>query len=160
MWPKRCNTGVWIADGVPYSESMILRTLLLLTPSLMLAASPEEMAAARVPLENYLRGHATGKAEFMKLAFHPGAHVQGFRADGKFIDWPVEEYIALFKGEVSPEEPRRKRTIMMVDVTGEAAVAKIDFDYPASNITDYFLLLKKNGEWRIANKIFQGSAKR
>lgn len=42
----------------------------------------------------------------------------------------------------------------MVDVTGNAAVARIELDYPAAFITDYFSLLKIDGEWKIMNKIF------
>ena len=33
-------------------------------------AQKDETAAARVPLENYLKGHATGDGEYMKKAFH------------------------------------------------------------------------------------------
>jgi hypothetical protein len=124
------------------------------------ALAAETSPDARVPIENYLQGHATGKAEYIRKAFHPEARIQGFRGDGQFINWTLEEYAALFKGDSSPEEPRRKRRIEAVDVTGNAAVAKVVFDYPEATIVDYFLLLKKDGEWRIANKIFQGEIKR
>lgn len=42
----------------------------------------------------------------------------------------------------------------MVDVTGDAAVARVELEYPGVSITDYFTLLKIDGEWRIMNKIF------
>ena len=36
----------------------------------------------------------------------------------------------------------------MVDVTGDAAVAKVVLDYPSARFTDYMSLLKIGGEWR------------
>lgn len=35
------------------------------------SAQTSEKDAVRVPLENYLKGHATGDGEFMRKAFHP-----------------------------------------------------------------------------------------
>jgi hypothetical protein len=49
--------------------------------------------------------------------------------------------------------------IESVDVTGNAAVAKIVLDYPTTRLTDYFTLLKVDGEWKIMNKIFYAEPK-
>ena len=38
-------------------------------------AQNSEEAAARVPLENYIKGHATGQGEYMRKAFHPDAKI-------------------------------------------------------------------------------------
>jgi len=40
--------------------------------------------------------------------------------------------------------------------TGDAAIAKLVFDYPQFAITDYMLLLRIDGEWKIVDKIYQG----
>ena len=40
-----------------------------------------------------------------------------------------------------------------IDITGIAASAKIELDYPEIFFTDYFLLLKVDGEWKIIDKI-------
>jgi hypothetical protein len=42
----------------------------------------------------------------------------------------------------------------MVDVTGDAAVAKVVLDYPNALFTDYMSFLRIGGEWRIVNKTF------
>ena len=52
-----------------------------------------------------------------------------------------------------PGVPRR-RWSEMVDVTGDVAVAKVVLDYPNARFTDYFALLKVDGEWRVMTKIF------
>jgi hypothetical protein len=121
-------------------------------------AQASDEAAVRVPLESYLKGHATGKAEYMRNIFKPEAHIEGLR-DGKLVSWSVPEYVAGFKGEVSPEEPQRKRWIDKVEITGNAAIATLRFDYPKVKVTDYMLLLKIDGRWVIANKIFDAQPK-
>ncbi len=119
------------------------------------AATPDaaEAAAVRVPLEAYLKGHASGDGAYMRKAFLPTAHIEGIR-DGKFVSWTVDEYAAGFKGAPAADEAQRKRSIDAVDVSGNAAMARVTLDYPAGAFTDYFVLLKVDGEWRIANKVW------
>lgn len=124
----------------------------MLWAAMAFAQSGEE-AAARVPLEHYLKGHATGDGSHMKKAFLPSAHIEGLR-EGKFNSWTADHYISLFTGKPSPEEPQRKRWIEKVEITGTAGIATIRFDYPNGYITDYFVLLKVEGEWKIANKVY------
>ena len=52
------------------------------------------------------------------------------------------------------DEAKRKRSIDQVDVTGNAAMARVTLDYPSGTFTDYFVLLKVDGEWKIANKVW------
>ena len=119
-----------------------------------MAAGPvAEQAAARKPLEAYIKGHATGDAAYMRQAFLPTAHIEGIR-DGKFLSWTADEYIAGFKGKPAEDEAKRKRSIDQVDVTGNAAMARVTLDYPSGTFTDYFVLLKVDGEWKIANKVW------
>ena len=136
-----------------------MKTILLVVTAMVPLLAQSDTAAARVPIESYLKGHATGQAEHIRAAFHPGAHIQGIRQDGKFVDWTLEEYAAGFKGVVNPEEPQRKRWIEKVEVTGNAGIATVRFDYPKVKITDYFVLLKREGQWRIANKVFSSENK-
>lgn len=118
------------------------------------AATPDaaEAAAVRVPLQSYLKGHASGDGAYMRKAFLPTAHIEGIR-DGKFVSWTVDEYAAGFKGAPAADEAQRKRSIDAVDVNGNAAMARVTLDYPSGTFTDYFVLLKVDGEWKIANKV-------
>lgn len=127
----------------------------------MNAPSPKvstEEAAARVPLENYLQGHATGDAEFFKKAFHPEARLFWFR-DGKLGTRTSAEYIAGASGKPAADETQRKRWIESVNLTGNAGVAKLVLDYPQVKFTDYMSLLKVEGEWKIINKTFYAEPK-
>ena len=117
-----------------------------------------EEDAARVPLENYLKGHATGDGEFMKKAFHPDAKVFSFR-DGKLQQLTSSEFAARFTGKPAPDEAQRKRWIESIKITGNAGVGVIVLDYPTVKFTDYMSLLKVDGEWKIINKTFYAEPK-
>ena len=118
----------------------------------------EEQAAARVPLENYLRGHATGDPEFMRKAFHTEGSLIFIR-DGKYTTRSFADYTAGMSGRPAPDEEKRKRWIESVDVAGNAAFGKIVLDYPTVRFVDYMTLLKINGEWKIVNKSFYAEPK-
>ena len=60
---------------------------------------------------------------------------------------------------LAADEARRKRQVVMVDVTGDAAVAKVELDFPDTKITDYFALLKAGNEWKIVHKWFTRAPK-
>ena|SRR5688500_2165701 len=117
-----------------------------------------ETAAARVPLENYIQGHATGNGDFMRKAFHTEAKVMAFR-DGKLMNMTSEEFASRFNGKPAPDEAQRKRRIESVEITGNAGVGKIVLDYPTVTYTDYMSLLKVGDEWKIVNKVFYAEPK-
>ena len=137
---------------------MLLTIACLSMPGGAHAQQAAQDAAVRKPLEAYLRGHATGDGAHMRQAFLPSAHIEGIR-DGKFLSWTADEYIAGFKGKPAEDEAKRKRSIDQVDVTGNAAMARVTLDYPSGTFTDYFVLLKVDGEWKIANKVWTRNPK-
>lgn len=112
-----------------------------------------EAAAARKPLEQYIKGHETGKADVMRLAFHPSARLQ-WMDNGQYAVRPLEEWLSGFRGAPAADEAQRKRRIVSVQVFGDSGVGAIELDYPGVLIVDYMSLLKVDGEWKIVNKIF------
>jgi hypothetical protein len=124
------------------------------------APTPDEVAV-RAALQHYIQGHATGDAAHMRLAFNPAARLFWSSAD-TLATRTSEEYIARMPGKPAADEGSgvRKRSIEVVDVTGNAAIAKIVLDYPDAHIVDYMSLLKTNGEWKIINKIFNVEPKK
>lgn len=115
-------------------------------------------AAARVPLDNYIQGHATGNGDFMRKAFHTDAKIMAFR-DGKLMNMTAEEFASRFNGKPAADEAQRKRRIENVEITGNAGVGKIVLEYPAVTYTDYMSLLKVGDEWKIVNKVFYAEPK-
>ena len=116
-------------------------------------SSGSEADAVRASVQHYLQGHATGDGAHFEMVFHPESKLFWMR-DGQLNQRTSADYIAGAGGEPAADEVQRKRRIAMVDVTGSAAVAKVELDYPGAMITDYFTLLKVDGEWKIVNKIF------
>jgi hypothetical protein len=107
--------------------------------------SADKEAIKRV-VQQYL--DVTDKKDFdsIKKAFHPDAKLLSVGKIG-LNQMTQEEWwqrISRIPGKVE-----RTSNIVMIDVTGLAAVVKIDF----GRSTDYLSLLKVNDEWKIVNKI-------
>ena len=137
---------------------MTLLALLLALPLAAVAENAEE-TAVRAAIEHYMQGHATGDGAHFRLAFHPDSKLF-FTREGKLASWTSEEYIGRAKGTPAADEAQRKRRIDFVDITGDAAAAKLTLEYPEVTFTDYLSLLKVDGEWKIVNKTFHANRKK
>lgn len=114
---------------------------------------PEAAAVRKTIEDHYFKAQSTGD----------GGHLEGtFVGEGRMM-WVDQgqlrmrtsgEYISGFSGKPPADEARRKRQVVMVDVTGDAAVAKVELDFPDTKITDYFALLKVGNDWKIVHKWF------
>lgn len=117
-----------------------------------------EREPVKIPLENYIKAQATGNGDFIRQAFHKDARIMAFR-DGKLLNLSVEEFAARFNGKAADDEDKRKRSFEIIEISGNAAIARINLDYPAVKFTDYMSLLKIDGEWKIVNKSFYAELK-
>jgi Putative lumazine-binding len=117
------------------------------------AAASGERAAVGATLEVYFKAHATGDGTHIRRAFHPDAKIQSIK-EGKLAASSRDEFAARFSGKPAADEARRKRRILSIDIAGDAAVAKVELDYPDVHFIDYMSLLKLDGSWVIMNKIF------
>lgn len=133
------------------------RCLTILCASVMLSVSGTAQTSdeqqVRATINQYFKGHATGDPAEMRKAFLPTAHIEGIR-EGKFVSWTAEEYCSRFSGKPAADEASRKRTIDRVDVSGTAAMAGATLVHGPTTFKDYFVLMKVNGEWKIANKVY------
>lgn len=134
----------------------------LLVTALFAHAQDPVKDAVRVPLENYIKAHATGDPEYARKAFHTDGNMTFIR-DGKFTSETFDAFIKrAFTGKPAADEDKRKagRKIEAIDVNGSAAVAKIVLDYPNVRFVDYMTLLKIGDEWKIVNKSFYAEPKK
>jgi hypothetical protein len=123
------------------------------------AIAASEEAAVRAALDHYLQGHATGQGAHFSAAMHPDGKML-FVREGNLQSRTFPEYIAGARGKPADDEAQRRRRIVNVDITGDAAMGKIELDYPQAKLTDYMSLLKVNGEWKIVGKIFTSEPKK
>lgn len=136
-----------------------LRLALLAAVSALTLAEParaqddDDTRQIREVIGVYFRGHATANADSMRAAFLPTAHIEGIR-NGVFTSWTVDQYVAGFRGTPAPDEAARTRVIDIVDRSGTAAMVRATLVHGATTFTDYFVLLKSDGKWLIANKVY------
>lgn len=138
---------------------LCLATLAFATVPALAADPPtDEEALARVPLESYMRGHATGDGAHIRAAFLPTARIDGVR-EGKPVSRTLEEFASGFSGKPAEDEAQRTRRIDAIALEGNAGMARVTLDYPRVTFTDYFVLLKVGDEWKIASKVYHAAPK-
>ena len=100
----------------------------------------------------YVEGARTGDPGLMRAAFLAEATVRGSYG-GKPVDWTLQEFCDLIaKGGPAPDLDARTAS---VEVSGTAAMARLEaMNWRGTRYTDFFLLLRRDGEWRIASKVF------
>ena len=143
-------------------KSYLLFAVVLFTCAIVSGAQTSGKEAIKVPLENYIKAHATGDPEYARKAFHTEGNMLWIR-DGKYSSDTFEAFIKrAFTGKPAAEEEKRKdqRRIESFDIAGNAAMARIVLDYPSVKFVDYMTLLKINGEWKIVNKSFHAEPKK
>lgn len=126
--------------------------LLFLTPGFQnLFAQTETELIART-LYDYIEGTANGQPQRLKNAFHPNFNLYFVGKDSLRI-WSGKEYIGNIK---EGEKNDRIGKIISIDFENDAANAKIEIDIPSRKriYTDYLLLLKYQGNWKIIHKSF------
>ena len=117
------------------------------------AVTASDSAEVRAVLETYFRGQATGDGSHMRPIFQPSANLYWIR-EGKYAERPSAEWIASYTGKPAADEAERKRRIASMDITGNAAQAKLVSEYPTAVVTDYMSLLKTEGGWKVVAKTF------
>lgn len=128
-------------------------------PSAAGSAVHSEQELIRATIFSYFQGQATGDATHFREVFLPTAHIEGVW-EGKFTSWTLDAFCALYNGKPAPDESGRERIIDVIDVSGTAAMAKATLRHGAVTFTDYFVLLRVDGAWKIANKVFHGEAQK
>ena len=102
-------------------------------------------------LNDYIEGTANGKPDKLKKAFHPDFNLYTITSDSLWIR-SGREYISNVK---KGEKNNRIGRIISIDYEKDTAIAKAEIIIPNWRIfTDYFLLLKYEGAWKIVHKSY------
>ena len=145
------------------SLTTYLSTLMLAGAAGLTAAAlndPDERAIRRHIEQYYFDGVRRSDTAVARRAFHPVLTMYSVR-DGTLAQRRLDEWLTAI-AERAPHPPKPDdvpRRILSVDVTGNAAMAKLELGYPDATVTDYMSLLKLNGEWVIVGKIFDRQPK-
>jgi hypothetical protein len=127
--------------------------LLVLVISLKAKAqnNKSEIEQISETIMNYIEGTANGEPDKLKKAFHPNFNLYTIDKDSLRIR-SGEKYISNIK---IGEKSNRIGRIISIDYEKDAAIAKAEIIVPNWRIfTDYFLLLKYEGSWKIIQKSY------
>jgi len=105
-------------------------------------------------LNQYNEGGKQAKSEVMKPAFSDQATIFGVDGDGNLTGGPIQGLFDIIDTAFRPS-PEAKAAIVRVDIVGTAASARIDTDdISGFRFTDFFKLLKVNGQWTVVSKSY------
>lgn len=103
-------------------------------------------------LTDYIEGTANADPLKLRRAFHPEFKLYTVGEAGELIARSGEQYIAGFK---PGEKNSRIGRIVSIDMENNIATAKVEVLIPDFRLyTDYFMLLKYDGAWKIVQKSY------
>lgn len=103
----------------------------------------------------YFDGLYTSDSAKLNQAFHETAFITG-HFKGTFVSTQRDKWTERVGKTKAPSESGEEydMEIVSVDITGDAASVKVADLYLGFRFTDYLSLLKLDGRWQIANKIY------
>lgn len=105
-------------------------------------------------LNKYNEGGKQAKSSIMKPAFSDQATIFGAGADGKLAGGPIQGLYDTIDTAFRPS-PEANAVFVSIDIVGTAASARIDTnDISGFCFTDFFHLLKVEGNWTVVSKIY------
>jgi hypothetical protein len=119
---------------------------------MMKATDISDYEAIGETLRHYVDGARTGSGNAMKPAFHADATIFGYVGPDLFagpiqglFDWndqngPAKDIVA---------------KVVSIEVVETVATARVECDnWTGHHFSDFFTLLKVDGQWKIMNKVF------
>jgi hypothetical protein len=117
-----------------------------------------ELSQIEAVLTHYIEGTSNGEPDRLRQAFHPDFNLY-YVTDGDSLGIRSgEKYISNIK---QGEKSNRIGRIISIDYEEDAAIAKAEIIVPGwRTFTDYFLLLKYQGSWKIVQKSYTWEKKK
>lgn len=117
----------------------------------------DDYTAITAVLNKYNEGGKQADSSIMKPAFAAEATIFGIE-DGKISGGPIAGLFNTIDTAFRPS-PEARAVITYIDIVGNAASARVDTnDISGFCFTDFFNLLKVDGQWIIVNKIYNTNA--
>ncbi len=121
-------------------------------PAMTESTSIQDHHAIAAVLNKYLEGNAEGDSAATRLAFHPQATFFGMGGN-ELVGPEIQKLYDIV--DTLPRSPDARTAIARIDVAVTAANARVDSENVAGQrFTDFFNLLKIEGEWLIVNKVY------
>jgi hypothetical protein len=124
--------------------------LMILGCSLFANAQNQEKALLEKTIQTYFDGWMTGDTLKLGKAMHSSCNLKNIKDDQVLII-DRKNYLSRFK--LRPKLANSEGRIVEINFTGNIASAKCEIETPERIFTDYFNMMKLNGEWFIVDKI-------
>ena len=111
-----------------------------------------EVDAITKVMQAYIEGARTGKGTAMKPAFHDDATICGYVGPDLFAG-PIQ---GLYDwNDKNGPATGIQSCFTSIDVVGTAASVRLDADnWTGHRFTDFFNLVKIDGQWKVLSKVF------
>jgi len=141
-------------------KTTLISMLIFCFVSLGYAQQSEKEAVQQVIQSAYVDGiHNRASVEQIREGFHPGFEMLGKRND-MLTKFPIYRWIesieqATTSEETTAEKPTITAKFPLIDIAGDAAMAKVDLYRNEQHLfTDYLLLYKFEKGWKIVSKSY------
>ena len=116
----------------------------------------DERSAIESTIQDYFDGLYEGDADKLAHVFLPTSALT-FEQDGQVQVLPLADWLKAVRERGSPKSKglARDDAILLIDQSGPTtAFVKVKCQIPPRYFTDYLNLLKIDGRWRVAQKIY------
>lgn len=124
----------------------------------MPSPSPDDdLVAIAAVVGTYLDGLYEGDADKLASAFHPTSALTQ-SVDGKVTITPRDQWLSAVRTRPSPKAQGLSRHdhVLTIDLAGPTmAFVKVKCAIPPRFFTDQLSMLKIEGRWQVAQKVFQ-----
>jgi putative lumazine-binding protein len=111
----------------------------------------------QVAVENYVKGVSENNPGIVASVFREDARLWGFLGGIEVVSMSVSEFVTVVSTAPDPAQWIADYThrIRSIEVSGDTAIAVLEESgYLGADFTNYFTLVKQDGQWKIASKTF------
>jgi hypothetical protein len=108
-------------------------------------------------IQCYLDGLYESDADMIASAFHPTSALTSVSGDGELVITPRDKWLEMVRTRPSPKQrglPRHDQVLTIDLVSPTMAYVKLKCAIPPRFFTDQLSLLKIDGRWQIAQKVY------
>ena len=116
-----------------------------------------DIAKIETMMQDYMIGLHTGDQAAIDAQFLPECDLCCANEDGSYIHMSLQQYKDLVAGRKSPKElgyPVYGKVVHIDQSGPNTAFVKIDCAVQPKYFIDYLSLVKTEGEWKIASKVY------
>ena len=117
----------------------------------------EDIKAIEGVIQSYLDGLHEGDAHKIAAAFHPTSALTSISEAGELAITPRDVWLNNVRNRASPKQQGLSRhdQVLSIDLVGPTmAYVKLKCAIPPRFFTDQLSLLKIDGRWQVAQKVF------